>query len=100
MPDDIVDASAEAGPPLDAPAELTLDILRHSAAHLMAAAVVDLFPGAQDDVGPAIEDGFFFNFRLPGGQHFVDDDLQRIESRMNVLAGRKIAFVQEEVPRG
>ena len=51
----------------------------------MAAAVVDLFPGAQYDVGPAIEDGFFYNFRLPGGQHFVDDDLARIESRMAEL---------------
>ncbi|MFZ0181007.1 MAG: threonine--tRNA ligase, partial [Candidatus Dormiibacterota bacterium] len=51
------------------------------------------------DVGPAIEDGFFYNFRLPGGQHFVDDDLQRIESRMNVLADMKIPFVQEELPR-
>jgi threonyl-tRNA synthetase len=99
MPDEIVDDAAEAGAPLPAPAEPTLEILRHSAAHLMAAAVVDLFPGAQYDVGPAIEDGFFYNFRLPGGQHFVDDDLQRIESRMNVLADRKIAFVQEEVPR-
>jgi threonyl-tRNA synthetase len=99
MPDEIVDDAAEAGAPLPAPAEPTLEILRHSAAHLMAAAVVDLFPGAQYDVGPAIEDGFFYNFRLPGGQHFVDDDLQRIESRMNVLAERKIAFVQEEVPR-
>src|ERR1700726_4752613 len=100
MADDLVDDAAEAGLPLEAPESPTLDILRHSAAHLMAAAVVDLFPGAQYDVGPAIEDGFFYNFRLPGGQHFVDDDLQRIESRMNVLAGRKIAFVQEEVPRG
>jgi threonyl-tRNA synthetase len=99
MPDEIVDDAAEAGAPLPAPAEPTLEILRHSAAHLMAAAVVDLFPGAQYDVGPAIEDGFFYNFRLLGGQHFVDDDLQRIESRMNVLADRKIAFVQEEVPR-
>jgi threonyl-tRNA synthetase len=99
MPDEIVDDAAEAGAPLPAPAEPTLEILRHSAAHLMAAAVVDLFPGAQYDVGPAIEDGFFYNFRLPGGQHFVDDDLQRIESRMKVLSGRKIAFVQEEVPR-
>src|SRR6202049_3282766 len=89
MPDEIVDA----------PAEPTLEILRHSAAHLMAAAVVDLFPGAQYDVGPAIEDGFFYNFRLPGGQHFVDDDLQRIESRMSDLSNRKIAFVQEELPR-
>ena len=99
MPDEIVDDAAEAGAPLPAPAEPTLEILRHSAAHLMAAAVVDLFPGAQYDVGPAIEDGFFYNFRLPGGQHFVDDDLQRIESRMNVLADMKIPFVQEEVPR-
>ena len=99
MPDEIVDDAAEAGSPLPAPAEPTLEILRHSAAHLMAAAVVDLFPGAQYDVGPAIEDGFFYNFRLPGGQHFVDDDLQRIESRMGELAARKIAFVQQAVPR-
>jgi threonyl-tRNA synthetase len=99
MPDEIVDDAAEAGAPLPAPAEPTLEILRHSAAHLMAAAVVDLFPGAQYDVGPAIEDGFFYNFRLPGGQHFVDDDLQRIESRMSQLSDRKIAFVQEELPR-
>jgi threonyl-tRNA synthetase len=100
MPDEIVDDAAEAGAPLPAPAEPTLEILRHSAAHLMAAAVVELFPGAQYDVGPAIEDGFFYNFRLPGGQHFVDDDLQRIESRMSELAARKIPFVQEVVPRG
>jgi threonyl-tRNA synthetase len=99
MPDEIVDDAAEAGAPLPAPAEPSLEILRHSAAHLMAAAVVDLFPGAQYDVGPAIEDGFFYNFRLPGGQHFVDDDLQRIESRMNQLSDRKIAFVQQELPR-
>jgi threonyl-tRNA synthetase len=99
MPDEIVDDAAEAGAPLPAPAEPTLEILRHSAAHLMAAAVVDLFPGAQYDVGPAIEDGFFYNFRLPDGRHFVDDDLQRIESRMGELAARKIAFVQEVVPR-
>ena len=65
----------------------------------MAAAVVDLFPGAQYDVGPAIEDGFFYNFRLPGGQHFVDDDLARIESRMAELAAAKIAFVPEALPR-
>jgi threonyl-tRNA synthetase len=99
MPDEIVDDAAEAGAPLPAPAEPTLHILRHSAAHLMAAAVVELFPGAQYDVGPAIEDGFFYNFRLPDGQHFVDDDLPRIESRMRELAAKKIPFVQEVMPR-
>jgi threonyl-tRNA synthetase len=99
MPDEIVDDAAEAGAPLPAPAEPTLEMLRHSAAHLMAAAVLDLFPGAQYDVGPAIEDGFFYNFRLPDGRHFVDDDLQRIETQMGELAARNIAFVQELVPR-
>jgi threonyl-tRNA synthetase len=99
MPDEIVDDAAEAGAPLPAPAEPTLDILRHSAAHLMAAAVVELFPGAQYDVGPAIEDGFFYNFRLPDGRHFVDDDLTGIETRIQEMASRKIAFLQEEMPR-
>jgi threonyl-tRNA synthetase len=99
MPDEIVDDAAEAGAALPAPAEPTLEILRHSAAHLMAAAVVELFPGAQYDVGPAIEDGFFYNFRLPDGRHFVDDDLERIERRMAELAEQKIPFDVEALPR-
>ena len=99
MADDIVEDSNEAGPPLDAPAELTLDILRHSAAHLMAAAVVELYPGAEYDVGPATEEGFFYNFRLPGGAHFVEEDLPRIESRMKELSKRRIRFERETLPR-
>jgi threonyl-tRNA synthetase len=99
MPDEIVDDAAEAGAPLPAPAAPTLEILRHSAAHLMAAAVVELFPGAQYDVGPAIEDGFFYNFRLPEGRHFVDDDLPLIEKRMHGLAAQKIPFEAEAMPR-
>ncbi len=99
MPDEIVDDAAEAGAPLPAPAAPTLDILRHSAAHLMAAAVVDLFAGAQYDVGPAIEDGFFYNFRLLDGAHFTDDDLPRIEARMGELAAKKIAFEADAMPR-
>jgi threonyl-tRNA synthetase len=99
MPDEIVDDAAEAGATLPAPAEPTLEILRHSAAHLMAAAVVELFPGAQYDVGPAIEDGFFYNFRLPDGRHFVDDDLPLIEGRMEALAAQRIPFVAEALSR-
>jgi threonyl-tRNA synthetase len=99
MPDEIVDDAAEAGAPLPAPASPTLDILRHSASHLMAAAVVDLFPGAQYDVGPAIEDGFFYNFRLPDGAHFTDDDLPRIETRMGELAAARISFEPSAMPR-
>jgi threonyl-tRNA synthetase len=99
MPDDDVDDAAEAGPPLEAPAELTLDILRHSAAHLMAAAVVELFPGAQYDVGPATDEGFFYNFRLPDDAHFAEEDLATIESRMRELAKKRIPFDREVLSR-
>ena len=99
MPDDDVDAAAEAGPPLEVPAELTLDILRHSAAHLMAAVVLELFPGAQYDVGPATDEGFFYNFRLPDGAHFAEEDLATIESRMRELAKKRIPFDREVLSR-
>jgi threonyl-tRNA synthetase len=100
MAEDYVDEVAEeAGPPLDAPPEPTLHILRHSAAHLLAAAVTELFPGAQYDVGPAIEDGFFYNFRLPDGRHFSEEDLAGIETRMHELAGLRIQFTREVLSR-
>ncbi|HEY6378852.1 MAG TPA: threonine--tRNA ligase [Candidatus Dormibacteraeota bacterium] len=86
-----IDDSSEAGA-LAPAATPTLDIVRHSAAHLLAAAVTELFPGAQYDVGPAIQDGFFYNFRLPDGRHFTDEDLGAIEARMGELAARRIPF--------
>ena len=98
MPEDVDDA-AEAGPPLEAPAELSLDVLRHSAAHLMAAAVCELFPGTQYDVGPAIEDGFFYNFLLPEDRHLSEADLVAIQERMVDLVGRRLPFVREVMPR-
>ena len=98
MPEDVDDA-AEAGPPLEPPAELTLDILRHSAAHLMAAAVCELYPGAQYDVGPSIEDGFFYNFLLPGDRHLAEGDLAAVESRMGELAVRRIPYHREVMSR-
>ena len=50
-------------------------VLRHSTAHVMAQAVTQLFPGAKFSIGPAIEHGFYYDFELPGGQTFSDDDL-------------------------
>src|SRR5438445_13887806 len=97
MPDDAVDDSLEAGPAIEAPAEPALIILRHSAARLMAAAVTQLFPGALYDVGPPIEDGFFYNFRLPEGRHFSESDLSEIEARMHELAEQRIPFRREEL---
>ncbi len=51
------------------------EVLRHSTAHVMAQAVTDLYPGAEYAIGPAIEDGFYYDFSLPGGAHFSEDDL-------------------------
>jgi len=60
-------------------------VLRHSTAHVMAQAVTRLFPGAKFSIGPAIENGFYYDFELPGGATFSDDDLERIEAEMREI---------------
>jgi len=72
-------------------------ILRHSAAHLMAQAVTDLFPGAKWAIGPPIEDGFYYDFDVP--RPFTPEDLDAIEARMVELAREKQRFVREVVAR-
>ena len=62
-----------------------LHILRHSTAHVLAQAVCDLWPGAKYAIGPAIEDGFYYDFELPDGAHFSEDDLERIDARMRQI---------------
>jgi threonyl-tRNA synthetase len=99
MADEEVDDAAEAGLPLEAPEGPTLEILRHSAAHLMAAAVVELFPGAQYDVGPAIQDGFFYNFELPDGATFSETNLEAIEETMRAKVTQRIPFEREVLGR-
>src|ERR1700680_5113767 len=79
---------------MSAPVEL--DVLRHSAAHLLAAAVCELWPGARYAIGPAIEDGFYYDFDLPGGAHFSEGDLERIEARMREIVAEDQPFVPEE----
>jgi threonyl-tRNA synthetase len=73
------------------------EVLRHSTAHVMAQAVSDLFPGAQYAIGPAIADGFYYDFALPGGERFSDDDLERIEARMREIVAADEPFVREEL---
>ncbi len=73
------------------------EVLRHSTAHVMAQAVTDLFPGAKYAIGPAIEDGFYYDFELPNGAHFSDDDLARIEARMRQIVAADEPFVREEL---
>jgi threonyl-tRNA synthetase len=75
------------------------EVLRHSTAHVMAQAVTDLFPGARYAIGPAIADGFYYDFELPDGRHFTEDDLGRIETRMREIVAADEPFVREEVDR-
>ena len=69
---------------------VSLSILRHSTAHLLAQAVLNLFPGTQYGVGPDIEDGFYYDFLFK--QTISDDDLPKIEKEMHKLAGEKQPF--------
>ncbi|HWP08560.1 MAG TPA: threonine--tRNA ligase [Polyangiaceae bacterium] len=74
-----------------------LEVLRHSAAHVMADAVQRLFPGTQVTIGPAIDSGFYYDFSRPDGQPFSETDLEKIEAEMkSIIAGKK-AFYREEV---
>ncbi|MGH9132679.1 MAG: threonine--tRNA ligase [Ilumatobacteraceae bacterium] len=72
-------------------------VLRHSTAHVMAQAVTQLFPGAKYTIGPAIENGFYYDFDLPGGRTFSDDDLEQIEDRMRKIIADDQPFVRSEV---
>src|SRR5262249_58228126 len=74
-----------------------LPTLRHSTAHLMAQAVTQLFPGVKVAIGPAIEDGFYYDFSRPAP--FTVEDLERIEARMRELAKQDLPYVREEKPR-
>ena len=65
--------------------------LRHSTAHVLAQAVLDLFPGATFGIGPPIEDGFYYDFDLPEDRTFTPDDLVRIEARMREIIAREAA---------
>jgi threonyl-tRNA synthetase len=72
-------------------------VLRHSTAHVMAQAVTQLFPGAKFSIGPAIENGFYYDFELPGGKTFSDDDLVAIEAKMAEIVKADQPFVRDEL---
>ena len=74
-----------------------LHILRHSTAHVMAQAVLDLFPGSTFAIGPPIEDGFYYDFEVP--EPFTPDDLERIENRMAEIVAEDQPFVRVAMPR-
>jgi len=74
-----------------------LEKMRHSAAHIMAEAVLEMFPDAKFGIGPAIEDGFYYDFDLP--RTLTPDDLQEIEARMKQIIKKNLPFQRREVSR-
>ncbi len=72
------------------------EVLRHSTAHVMAQAVRRLWPGAKYAIGPVIENGFYYDFELPDGAHFSDDDLERIDAEMRAIIKEDQPFVRHE----
>ncbi|MEW5991413.1 MAG: threonine--tRNA ligase [Chloroflexota bacterium] len=81
---------------LDAGAHDPIDAMRHSAAHVMAEAVLDLFPGAKLGIGPAIADGFYYDFDLP--RPLTPADLEAVEARMRESIAADHPFVRKEIP--
>jgi len=75
----------------------SLEVYRHSSAHLLAAAVLELFPETKLGHGPATENGFFYDFYRP--TPFTPEDLEKIEKKMQELVERNIPYVREFLPR-
>src|SRR5262245_10903536 len=74
-----------------------LALYRHSTAHLLAAAVTNLYPGVQCGIGPATDEGFFYDFVVP--RPFVPEDLDRIEAKMRELAKGDLPYERQLWPR-
>jgi threonyl-tRNA synthetase len=82
---------------ITADSERGLYTIRHSTAHVLAQAVLDLFPDATFGIGPPVEDGFYYDFELPGGAAFTPDDLDRIDARMREIIDERQTFVRDEI---
>ncbi|MFN0089914.1 MAG: threonine--tRNA ligase [Acidimicrobiales bacterium] len=80
-----------------ADSERGLYTIRHSTAHVLAQAVLELFPGATFAIGPPIENGFYYDFELPGGRTFTPEDLERIDAKMREIIAADQAFEMREL---
>ncbi|HEY5317782.1 MAG TPA: threonine--tRNA ligase [Solirubrobacteraceae bacterium] len=74
-----------------------LALIRHDAAHVLAAAVMELYPGVKISIGPPIEDGFYYDFDFPDGVALSDADFAPIEARMREHIGADEPFVRQDV---
>jgi threonyl-tRNA synthetase len=74
-----------------------LDLIRHDTAHVLAAAMLELYPGVKISIGPAIENGFYYDFDFPDGVTFSEADLERVEAKMKEHVAADEAFVREDI---
>jgi threonyl-tRNA synthetase len=77
--------------------KINLEHIRHSAAHLLAHAVTELFPGTQLTIGPTTDDGFFYDFLPP--RNLKEEDLNEVDARMRILAGKNLSIQQKEISK-
>src|SRR3990167_2154757 len=77
--------------------KINIEAARHSLSHVMAMAVIELYPEAKLAIGPAIDNGFYYDFDKNGG--FIPDDLAKIEERMREIIGRNLKLVREELDK-
>src|ERR687893_790946 len=75
----------------------SLELIRHDTAHVLAAAVLDLYPGTRISIGPPIEDGFYYDFEFPAGVTVSEHDLPALEEKMREHVKAREAFVREDV---
>jgi threonyl-tRNA synthetase len=96
------DGSDNGGAPLEVVTERSGDdalaLIRHDTAHVLAAAVLDLYPGVKISIGPAVSDGFYYDFEFPPDTTVTDADFARIEERMQAHIAADEEFVREDVP--
>ena len=77
-----------------------LELIRHDAAHVLATAVMELYPGVKISIGPPIEQGFYYDFEFPEGTTVSDADLERIEERMREHVKADEPFLRDDVSAG
>ena len=82
----------------DKSGEEALRLIRHDAAHVLAAAVMELYPGVKISIGPPIENGFYYDFDFPDGVSLSEADFEQIEARMREHIAADEPFVREDVP--
>ena len=98
LPDNDSGAPAKLEIITDKSGEDALRLIRHDAAHVLAAAVMELYPGVKISIGPPIENGFYYDFDFPDGVSLSEADFEQIEAKMREHIAADEPFVREDVP--